>query len=246
MFPHARIPKSYYQANKLKKDLGFKYETWDACPNNCMLFRNETEGLEKCGICGSSRYKDEDSSIDGVHGPKVAVKKMRYFPLKPRLQKLFWSSYSAPLMKWHAEERIDDGVMRHPADSPAWKTFNEKNPSFAREIRNVRLGLAADGFNPFGNMSIKHSTWPVILIIYNLPLWLCMKQPNLILSILIDGPKGLGDEIDVFLQPLIDELIELWVDGVRTYDASSKEFFQLHASLLWTINDFPAYAMLSG
>jgi hypothetical protein len=51
--------------------------------------------------------------------------------------------------------------------------------------------------------------------------------------------------IDVYLQPLIDELIELWVKGVETWD-EDKEKFTLHALLLWTINDFPAYAMLSG
>lgn len=136
--------------------------------------------------------------------------------------------------------------MRHPADSHAWKIFDQKIPSFANESRNVRLGLATDGYNPFANMSVAHSTWPIVLIPYNMPPWLCMKQPHLILSILIDGPRGPGDKIDVFLQPLIDELKELWSEGVLTYDASSNNFFQLHAALLWTISDFPAYAMLSG
>ena len=109
-------------------------------------------------------------------------------------------------MKWHADERIDDGVLRHPADSPAWKHFDERNPSFSCDSRNVRLGLAADGFNPFRSMSISHSTWPVVLIPYNLPPWLCMKQPFLILSVLIDGPKAPGNNIDVYLQPLVEDL----------------------------------------
>ena len=56
-FPNARIPKSFYQANKTTTDLGFKNKMWDACPNRCMLFRNENETLEKCVICGASRYK---------------------------------------------------------------------------------------------------------------------------------------------------------------------------------------------
>ena len=34
--------------------------------------------------------------------------------------------------------------------------------------------------------------------------------------------------------------------GVNTYDASSKETFQLRAAVMWTINDFPAYGYLSG
>ncbi|GAA0163739.1 hypothetical protein LIER_19533 [Lithospermum erythrorhizon] len=48
------------------------------------------------------------------------------------------------------------------------------------------------------------------------------------------------------MQPLIEELKELWVDSIMTYDASVNQMFSLHKTLLWTISDFPAYAMLSG
>ena len=95
VFPKAKIPKSFYQANKLTKDLGFRYETWDAGPKRCMLFQNESENLEKCKICGEPRFKNE---FDSGEGTKVAAKKVRYFPLKPRLQRLYWSSHTAPLM----------------------------------------------------------------------------------------------------------------------------------------------------
>ena len=38
----------------------------------------------------------------------------------------------------------------------------------------------------------------------------------------------------------------MWYEGVETYDISKKKNFRMFASLLWTISDFPAYAMLSG
>ena len=60
---------------------------------------------------------------------------------------------------------------------------------------------------------------------------------------IISGPSSPGKDIDVYLQPLI---IELWETGMETYDDCSYQIFQLCAALLWTINDFPAYAMLSG
>lgn len=63
---------------------------------------------------------------------------------------------------------------------------------------------------------------------------------------LIPGPKSPGMNIDVYLQPLIDELKDLWEKGALTWDAKVRKNFTLHAVLLWTINDFPAYAMLSG
>jgi len=73
-----------------------------------------------------------------------------------------------------------------------------------------------------------------------------MKQPYLILTLLIPSPKAPRNQIDVYLQPLIEELKELCETGVQTYDALKKKNFQLHAAIIWTINDFPAYANLSG
>ncbi|KAH0712739.1 hypothetical protein KY285_004319 [Solanum tuberosum] len=149
-------------------------------------------------------------------------------------------------MRWHHENKANDGIMRHPVDSKAWKKFDELHQSYVVEPRNVRLGLASDGFQPFGCSRTPYSIWPVVLIPYNLPPWLCMKQENFILSMLIPGPGSLGDAIDVYLQPLIDELKELSETRVCTFDASTKRNFTLHVALLWTINDFPAYGNLSG
>ena len=68
----------------------------------------------------------------------------------------------------------------------------------------------------------------------------------MILSLVIPGPTSLGIAIDVYLEPLVEELRELWDVGVQAYNASSKEVFQLRAALMWTINDFPTYADISG
>ncbi|CAN1784573.1 hypothetical protein LINPERHAP1_LOCUS16616 [Linum perenne] len=244
-----QLPKSYYEAHKIVEDLGFTYTTIDACPNSCMLFRGEDIGLNDCSVCNASRWKEGSDCVSGIsneHVKRKPAKQARYFPLKPRLQRLFMCSKTSKLMRWHAEERTNDGVFRHPADSLAWKDFDSKNATFSSDIRNVRLGLASDGFNPFRSMNIVHSTWPVILVPYNLPPLMCMKQPFIFLSVLIDGPKAPGDKIDVFLQPLIEELKELFVDGAQTFDSFKNEMFQMRAGLLWTINDFPAYANLSG
>ena len=150
-------------------------------------------------------------------------------------------------MTWHDKsDRINDGCMRHPSDSPAWKTFDYQHKDFAAESRNIRVGLATEGMNPFKTLSISHSTWPVVVVQYNLPPWMCTKQPKFIMSLLLPRPEAPGNNIDVYLQPLIKELKELWEFGVETFDVSRKESFILRASLLWTISDFPAYAKLSG
>jgi hypothetical protein len=69
-----------------------------------------------------------------------------------------------------------------------------------------------------------------------------MKQTSFILSLVIPGPSSPDMDINVYLQPLIDELLELWNVGVQTLDASKMENFTMRAQLMWTINDLPAYA----
>ncbi|KAF7139861.1 hypothetical protein RHSIM_Rhsim06G0085100 [Rhododendron simsii] len=246
-----KLPNSYYEAKKVLGELGLSYKKIHACPNDCMLYWKEHIDDTECHVCHEQRYKTVDNH-EGAEGTsakkckKVPRKVLRHFPLIPRLQRLFMSSKIASFMKWHDEGRTKDGCMRHPADSPAWQTFDFKHKEFAKDSRNVRLGLASDGFNPFGMMSNVHSTWPVILMPYNLPPWMCMKQPYFIMSLLIPGRSAPGNNIDVYLQPLIEELKELWGVGVDTLDASTNQNFKMHAALMWTINDFPAYANLSG
>ncbi|KAG8497137.1 hypothetical protein CXB51_008384 [Gossypium anomalum] len=250
MFPFAKIPQSCQDMKRLIIDLGLGYDKIHSCPNDCMLYWGDQKNQQSCHVCGKSRWMNsntEDVNTDegGAQLRKKPVKVLRYFPLIPRLQRLFMSSKTAESMTWHNDQRTDDGLLRHPADSLAWKSFDSKFPSFASDPRNVRLGLAADGFNPFKIMSTSYSTWPVVLVPYNLPPWICMKQSSFILSMIIPGEKGPGNDIDIYLQPLIKELKQLW-SGVETYDVLRKENFNLRAALLWTINDFPAYANLSG
>ncbi|XP_073152348.1 uncharacterized protein [Henckelia pumila] len=61
---------------------------------------------------------------------KTSAKVFWYFSLKPRLQRLFMSSKTSENMQWHSKKRVSDGVLRHPADLPAWKTFDERYPEF--------------------------------------------------------------------------------------------------------------------
>ncbi|XP_074352362.1 uncharacterized protein LOC141691530 [Apium graveolens] len=70
---------------------------------------------------------------------------------------------------------------------------------------------------------------------------------NIRLGLAADGPQEPGNDIDVYLHPLIDDLKKLWEEGEpNVYDAHIKSFFTLKAILMWTINDFPGYRNLSG
>ncbi|KAL8156659.1 hypothetical protein AgCh_001665 [Apium graveolens] len=73
-----------------------------------------------------------------------------------------------------------------------------------------------------------------------------MKRKYIMLTLLIPGPKEAGNNIDVYLQPLIEDLKLLWDQGEKMYDTYSQIYFNLRAMILCTISDFPGYGNLSG
>ncbi len=241
------LPRTHHAAKSLTTKLGLTYNTIHACEHGCVLFRGPHEDALRCPKCGGRRYQDEDRRC-------YPLKVLRHFPIIPRLQRMYMSPSISKLMVWHAENRSSkdggDGLVRHPCDAKAWRHFEENvDPSFARDPRNVHFALAADGVNPYKQNRSTWSTWPVLLLNYNLPPWLSTKTFFIVLALLIPGKESVtSDVFDVYLEPLVDELLELWA-GVPAYDVSkheSSKSFQLRAMLLWTIHDFPGYGTVGG
>jgi putative N-acetylmannosamine-6-phosphate epimerase len=59
-----------------------------------------------------------------------------------------------------------------------------------------------------------------------------MKQPD--------------NDIDVFLEPLMENMKKLWEEGVEMMDASLMKKFTLKAIIFVTITDYPGLFSLSG
>ena len=100
-------------------------------------------------------------------------------------------------------------MLHHPFDTQQWKDFDTKYEEFHEDLRNV---------NPFGYRNITNWTWPVILLIYDIPTWLCQKRKYLLLTIIISGLKAPGIDIDGFLELLIQEIKTLWKHVVEMWD----------------------------
>ena len=127
-----------------------------------------------------------------------------------------------------------------------WKNIDKEFPKFSEECRNIHFGLATDGMNPFVNLSTNDNCWPVILFIYNISLGLFIKRKYMMLSMMISGSKQPGNDINVYLNPLVEDLKLLWLDDVEVFDVVASKTFMMHAMLFCTIKDFPAYGNLSG
>ncbi|XP_019178917.1 PREDICTED: uncharacterized protein LOC109174085 [Ipomoea nil] len=65
------LPKSTYDAKKIMCPMGMEYEKIHACPNDCILFRNDYKELNACPICGASRPKQPGNDIDVFLAPLI-------------------------------------------------------------------------------------------------------------------------------------------------------------------------------
>jgi hypothetical protein len=242
------------EAKQIVCPLGLEVQKIHACPNDCILYRGQDyENLDACPVCKALCYKirrDEDPG-DLVRQPsktkRVPAKVMWYFPIIPRLKRLLRNKTNAKLMTWHKRERKEDQMPRHPADGSQWRKIDRAFPEFADEAMNIRFGLSTCGFNPFGEFSSGHNTWPVMLRMLNLPGWMCMKRKFIMMPVLIQGPRQPDNDIDVYLRPLVDELLLLCKkEGVPVWDENKQDSFDLRALLFVTINDWPSLSNHSG
>jgi hypothetical protein len=216
LFPRGNVlPLCHRDAKKVIQKLGLNYEIIECCPGGCILYKKEMENLTHCPKCSKSRF------IPG--SDRIPARVMRYFPLIPRLLRMFRSAEIAQLLRYHVDNPNvqSEEVMKSVADSPAWRHVEEAiDPAFSTGKRNLRFGLALNGVNPFRHNNTQHSMWPILMVIYNLPPYLVMKKFFIQLCILISGKESPTNEnIDVFLRPLVDELKLLW-DGIIAQDFS--------------------------
>ncbi|XP_023759479.1 uncharacterized protein LOC111907900 [Lactuca sativa] len=215
------IPSSIYESKKLLKGVGLQYEKIHACENDFVLFWKEHKDASQCPTCGTSRWKKNTKNVPS--------KVLWYFPIIPRFRRMFSIPQIAHDLIWHAQGLVNNGKLTHPCDTPSWKLVDNTWKEFGQEKQNLRLALSADDINPHKSLSSKHSFWPVILITYNLPPYLCMSIKFMMLTLLISRPNQPGKNIDVYLVPLIEDLKLLWETGVKNFDSYKKEYFNLRA-----------------
>ncbi|KAL0454699.1 UNVERIFIED_CONTAM: hypothetical protein Slati_0809100 [Sesamum latifolium] len=197
-----------------------------------------------CRAAFVERYKP--ARVRNPNGKKTTYAVLRYLPITPRLQRLYVSKTTAKQMTWHTTHQTEERSMVHPSDAEAWKHFDRTHLDFTAELRNVRLGLCTDGFEPHGQYGRTYSCWPVILTTYNLPPGMCMSSEYMFLMMVIPGPYNPKRLIDIYLEPLIEELQNLWHVGVQTHDNVKDETFTIRAALIWIVNNLLAYVMTSG
>ena len=70
---HNELPTTMYEAKQLVCPLGLEVQKIHACPNDCILYRDEYENLDACPVCSALRYKirkDDPGDVDGGASPE--------------------------------------------------------------------------------------------------------------------------------------------------------------------------------
>jgi hypothetical protein len=69
----------------------------------------------------------------------------------------------------------------------------------------------------------------------------CFQRENIFVSLIIPGHPG--NKMGVYMEPLIDELVRAWEEGVWTYDRATKTNFRMHVWYQYSMHDLPAYGL---
>ena len=72
-------------------------------------------------------------------------------------------------------------------DKYQFKDIEEIWSHFKEEPHNLKLSLAADGVNPFGDMRSIYSVWPIFVINNNIPPSMSIKREHIIFSMIVPG-----------------------------------------------------------
>src|SRR4051812_13092667 len=118
---------------------------------------------------------------------------------------------------WATRQNIPNNILSDIYDGQIWKTFKDQNNNQFFNINTIegRLGLAlnVDWFGP-----TKHTVYSVgaiYLTILNFPRHLRFKKENTLLVGIIPGPQEPSvEEIQGYLIPMVDELLQLWMGQI--------------------------------
>lgn len=219
---------------------GIKPEFYDCCSNSCCCYVGPYEDLRTCPYCNEARFR-----ADGK--PR---KRFTYIPLIPRLVAFAGNEAMAAKMTYRAHtHRHIAGRTTDIFDGSNYRSLCGKkvelngktlDHKYFEDSRDIALGLSTDGFAPFKRR--KHTAWPLVVFLYNLPPELRVLIDSILSLGIIPGPKKPIDA-DSFLWPFVRELLRL-MHGVRAYDILSSKLFSLRAYLILAFGDIPAISMI--
>jgi len=203
--------------------------------------------VPKCSVkerktsCNAPLFK----KVKQGHSYKLIPKKVyAYYPIKSSLTKLFGKKgFFESCESWRKRERIYNHYT-DVFDGAVWNEFLDiNNQPFLSAPYNLCLKLNVDWIQPFDHT--QYSMGIIYLAIENLPRLERFKVENIILVGCIPGPREPAGNINSFLSPMVDELLELW-NGVQLQTSSIFGYTSVRCALTCFSSDLPATRKVCG
>ena len=232
------LPQTLYMA---KSYIGLgqdEFEKFVACPKCCTLYKTEectvrkTNGRVVSKKCDNVRFPNHPQRNQRKQCGALLMKQMRskngstyLYPKRLYCFKKLSDSLRAQITRpgflekcesWRTRD-LTGNSMGDVFEGRVWKDFLDSNgdPYFST-VGNLGIMLNVDWFQPYKHAN--HSCGVIYLVLMNLPREERFKPENVIIVGIIPGPKEPKGDINSFLKPLVDELIDFW-DGVIFEDS---------------------------
>ena len=137
----------------------------------------------------------------------------------------------------HGEEVLADIY-----DGELLKNFADKHGQpFSADTRNLAFMLNIDWFQPHKYRD--HSLGVIYLSILNLPREVRYKFENVLVVGILPGPNEPKLNVNTYLQPIVDELLEFWNGKIINEDGNDVLY---HGALVCLSSDIPATRKCGG
>ena len=248
------MPKNAYFLKKIFKKTTDSITKYVVCPKCCALYTmadlkaicSHRMALEipKCFAqlnayttckCSTALLKKVKH---GDHYKLVPKRVYAYNSVKCSLAKLYSrSDFHIKCQHWMSRQSSPD-LYSDIYDGNVWKAFQSvKGKPFLQQAYNLCLKLNVDWIQPFEHT--QYSMGIIYLAVENLPRSERFKVENIIVVGCIPGPREPKGNINSFLKPLVDELLELW-SGVQLSTDTMFGYTSVRCALSCISADIPA------
>ena len=226
--------------------------------NDCVIFSGGYNSSKRCSFvrypnhphlnkrtpCGSLLLK----SVKLSSGAKNLVP-IKTYPYKPILSSfqhfLMCPGFVDLCQQWKSRVSVL-GIKSDVYDGKIWESFQvvDGKPFLScKDSLGLGLMLNVDWFQPYKHLT--YSVGAVYLTIMNLPRAVRFKQNNVILVSILPGPSEPRHDINSYLEPIVEELNDLWT-GVKLNVGSSPSQIVVRGACLCVACDLPAGRKLCG
>ena len=182
--------------NKLRSLVGIEPQIYDICVNSCCAFTGNFENERKCKYCNESRYYSNGN----------ARKNLPYISIIERLKLQFKNSERSKELLYRHNYTYNQGDLHHNDigdifDGALYKEL--LNDGYFPDPRDIAFSASCDGYQIFRQKT--DDCWVFLFLNNNLPQEVRVKKENLMITLIIPGPKQPQD-FNSFLYPLIQEM----------------------------------------